>query len=106
MTCNGICHRYKVTKGKRTDSWYRQGAKRSYQFFTDLLGSWDEYQLSENDRVARSPAGGAALNSCGFLCLRKQLISRSFVVAKGAALKHASAPSSGSRAPLLASRRG
>jgi len=28
MACNGICHRYKITKGKRTDSWYRQGTKR------------------------------------------------------------------------------
>jgi len=28
MTCNGICHRYKITKGNRNDSWYKQGAKR------------------------------------------------------------------------------
>jgi len=28
MACNGICHRYQVTKGNRNDSWYKQGAKR------------------------------------------------------------------------------
>ncbi|WP_420545275.1 hypothetical protein [Nitrosopumilus sp.] len=39
MGCNGICHRYKVTKGRNTDSWYRQGAKRCT--FCDVYMGWE-----------------------------------------------------------------
>ena len=39
MTCNGICHRHKITKGKRTDSWYKQGAKRCST--CDIYIKWD-----------------------------------------------------------------
>ena len=28
MVCQGICHRYKITKGKQNESWYKKGAKR------------------------------------------------------------------------------
>ena len=28
MGCNGICLRYKVTKGEQSSSWYKKGAKR------------------------------------------------------------------------------
>lgn len=28
MVCQGICHRYKLTKGTAEDSWYKQGGKR------------------------------------------------------------------------------
>ena len=39
MTCNGICHRHKITKGKRNDSWYKQGAKRCST--CDIYIKWD-----------------------------------------------------------------
>jgi len=28
MTCKGICEQYKMTKGKKSESWYRKGGKR------------------------------------------------------------------------------
>ena len=28
MVCQGICHRYKITKGKQDESWYKKGDKR------------------------------------------------------------------------------
>ena len=28
MVCQEICHRYKMTKGRQDESWYKKGAKR------------------------------------------------------------------------------
>lgn len=39
MTCNGICHRYKMIKVNRNYSWYKQGAKRCTTY--DIYIKWD-----------------------------------------------------------------
>jgi len=43
MTCNVNCHRYNVTKGNITDSWYKQGLKRCSTY--DIYIKWDGLSL-------------------------------------------------------------
>ena len=41
MVCQGICHRYKITKGGQTESWYKKGAKRcTSSIFIKWAGLW------------------------------------------------------------------
>ena len=66
MVCQGICHRYKITKGKQDESWYKKGDKRctTCAIYIKWEGLWcpccgymlrNKLKVTNTEKISKSP---------------------------------------------------